>query len=52
MIAASLLLLVGVGLLALGLLQHTLYDIGAVVVLIAGIGLAVRMVDVLRWLRH
>lgn len=52
MIAASLLLLAGFGLIALGLVQHTMYDIGIVVVLIASIGLAVRMVDVLKWLRQ
>ncbi|MEO3937595.1 hypothetical protein V3N99_12670 [Dermatophilaceae bacterium Soc4.6] len=52
MIAASLMLLAGFGLIALGLVQHTMYDIGAVVVVIAAVGLAVRTVDVVRWLRH
>lgn len=52
MIAASLLLLAGLGLIALGLFQHTMYDIGIVVVLIAGVGLAVRMIDMFKWLRQ
>lgn len=51
MIAAGLLLLTGFGLIALGLVEHTMYDIG-VVVLIAAIGVLVRLADWVTLLRE
>lgn len=51
MIAAGLLLLTGFGLTALGLVEHTMYDIGIIVVLIAAVGVVVKLVDWITWLR-
>jgi hypothetical protein len=48
---AGLVFLLGCGLTAFGLLSPTMYDIGIVVIIIGLVGLAVRSVDVLRWLR-
>lgn len=50
MIAAGLLLLAGFGLIALGLLEHTMYDVGLVVVLIAAVGVVVKLGDWISWL--
>lgn len=52
MIAAAVVLLLGAGLTALGLVNPTMYDIGIVVLLIAFVGVAVRVVDWWRWLRR
>jgi hypothetical protein len=43
---------VGCGLIALGLITPTMYDIGIVVVLIGLVGFTVRIGDLLRWLRN
>lgn len=51
MIAAGLLFLAGLGMIALGLVEQTMYDIGIIVVLIASIGLVVRLFDLRKWLR-
>ncbi|HEY2297060.1 MAG TPA: hypothetical protein VGH43_04990 [Jatrophihabitans sp.] len=48
---AGLVFLLGCGLTAFGLLSPTMYDIGIVVIIIGLVGVAVRSVDVLRWLR-
>lgn len=52
MIAALLVTVVGLGIGALGLLQEDLYVIGLVIAFIGGIGVLVRAVDLLRWLRE
>jgi hypothetical protein len=52
MIAAGLMLLIGIAMITMGPLVHTLYDIGVVVVVIAGIGLAVKAGEWLRLLRE
>jgi hypothetical protein len=49
--SALLVILLGVGIGAFGLLEPDMYVIGIVVVLIGMIGVAVRLVDWLRWLR-
>lgn len=51
MLHASVVFLVGCGMIALGLITPTMYDIGIVVVLIGLVGLTVRVGDLLRWLR-
>ena len=51
MFAAGSLMLVGFGVIALGLVAPTMYDIGIVVLLIASIGIVVRIADWWRWLR-
>jgi hypothetical protein len=43
--------LLGLGLGALGLLEPDLYVIGLLVVLVGGVGVLVRLVDWVRWLR-
>jgi hypothetical protein len=48
---AGLVFLIGCGLTALGLVTPTMYDIGIVVILIGLVGLVVRSVEILRWLR-
>jgi hypothetical protein len=45
MIAAGLLMLTGFGFIALGLAEPTMYDIGVLVVLVAGIGIIVKLAD-------
>ena len=50
MIAAVAVFLLGLGLTALGMVEPTMYDIGIMVVFLGGIGIAVRAVDLLRWL--
>lgn len=52
MIVAGTLLLAGFGFIALGLVEQEMYDVGIMVVLVAGVGLAVRGVDFLKWLRR
>jgi hypothetical protein len=49
---AGLVFLIGCGLTALGLVTPTMYDIGIVVILIGLVGVAVRSLDFLRWLRN
>ena len=48
---ALLVILVGIGVGALGPLEPDMYVIGIVVVLIGMIGVLVRLIDWLRWLR-
>lgn len=50
MFAAATVFLCGLAMIALGLLVQTMYDFGIVVVIIAGIGLTVRLVDMWRLL--
>ncbi len=47
MIEAVLMLLIGLAIIALGLVQHTMYDIGVAVVLLAGMGITVRSIELL-----
>jgi hypothetical protein len=51
-ISAALVILLGIGIGALGLLEPDMYVIGIVVVLIGGIGVLVRLADWLRWIRR
>lgn len=50
MLAAITVFLIGAGLTALGIVQPLLYVIGIVVLIIAFVGLAVRLGDAVRWL--
>jgi hypothetical protein len=50
-LAALLVVLLGFGLGALGLLEPDLYVIGLLVVVIGGVGVLVRLIDWLRWVR-
>lgn len=52
MIAAVTVFLVGVGLTALGLVEPTMYDIGIMVMVLGIVGVAIRSVELLRWLRR
>jgi hypothetical protein len=49
---AAMVVVLGVGLGALGLVTPTMYDIAVVVVFIGLIGVAVRAVDAIRWIRR
>lgn len=51
MLHATVVFLLGCGMIALGLITPTMYDIGIVVVVIGLVGFAVRFGDLLRWLR-
>ena len=51
MIEALVVLLLGALITALGLVQSTFYDVGAIVLLVGLVGVFVRAVDVLRLLR-
>jgi len=50
LIAAMAVFFVGVVLTALGPLQPTMYDIGIMVMLLGSVGIAVRTVELVRWL--
>lgn len=52
MVAVLLVIALGCGIGALGLLEPDLYVVGALIVFIGAIGLVVRTVDWLRWLRE
>jgi hypothetical protein len=49
-IAAMAVFLVGAVLTALGPLEPTMYDIGIMVMFLGSVGIAVRTVELLRWL--
>ncbi len=51
MLAALVVTLLGIGISAAGLLQSALYDIGIMLTFLGLIGVLVRFVDWLRWLR-
>jgi hypothetical protein len=42
----------GVGLCMIGFAVPTMVDIGAVVIIIGGVGMAVRAIDVVRWVKR
>jgi hypothetical protein len=50
-VEALLVVLLGLGLGALGLLEPDLYVIGLIVLTIGGVGVLVRLIDWLRWIR-
>jgi hypothetical protein len=52
MIAAVLVLLLGAGMTALGLVEPTMYDIGIMVMLLGLVGVGIRSCELLRWLRR
>jgi hypothetical protein len=52
MLAAMVVVLLGAGLTALGLLVPTMYDIGIMVMLLGIVGVGIRSIDLLHWLRR
>lgn len=50
-VSATIVILAGIGIGALGLVSGSMYIVGAVVLAIGTVGLAVRAADLLRWLR-
>lgn len=51
-VAATLVVLLGVGIGALGVVEPDMYVVGILVVLIGGVGVLVRLVDWVRWVRR
>jgi hypothetical protein len=51
MIAAVAVVLLGAGLTGLGLLEPTMYDIGIMVMILGIVGVVIRSIELLRWLR-
>lgn len=51
MLAAGGVLVLGAGLTALGVVAPTMYPIGIAVIVIALVGILVRLIDWIRWLR-
>lgn len=52
MMAAFVVLALGLGVTALGVIEPDLYFVGLEVLFIASIGILVRLVDLARWLRR